>query len=104
MVSFAVLDKADSSDSSVGRQLSALCIKYSVIAEGALVWAEELASEPEFVIAAAYPTLAPCILSLARLICIYHPLARPAVLKVSLIFIGHSNREISHQKMQSIKV
>ena len=104
MVSFTVLDKADASDRSVGRQLSAMCIKYSAIAEGALLWARDLASGPEFVTTAAYPTLSPCILSLARLICIYHPLSRPAVLEVAMIFMGHSNREISHQKMQSIKV
>jgi hypothetical protein len=104
MVSFTVLDKVDVTDGSVGRQLSALCIQYAVVAEGALIWAKDLASGSEFVTTAAYPTLSPCILSLARLICIYHPLTRPTVLEVSLIFMGHSNREISHQKMQSIKV
>jgi hypothetical protein len=104
MVSFTVIDAVDATDGSVGRQLSSLCIKHSVIAEGALIWAKELSSGPEFVSTAGYPTLSPCILSLARLICIYHPLARPAVLEVALIFMGHSNREISHTKMQQIKV
>lgn len=103
MVSFTVLDKVEASDGSVGRQLSALCIKHSFLAEGALIWARELASGPDFVSTAAYPTLSPCILSLARLICIYHPMARPSVLELALIFMSHSNREISHQKMQSIK-
>ena len=104
MVSFAVLDKADASDGSVGRQLSAKCIQYSIVAEGALIWAKDLAAGSEFVTTAAYPTLSPCILSLARIISIHHPLSRPAVLEVALIFMGHSNREISHAKMQSIKV
>eukprot|EP00804_Cyclotella_cryptica_P013920 CCRYP_002434-RA/>CCRYP_002434-RA protein AED:0.07 eAED:0.07 QI:141/0.85/0.87/1/1/1/8/45/929 len=103
MVSFTVLDNVEATDGSVGRQLSAMCIKYSVVAEGALIWAKELALGSEFVTTAGYPTLSPCVLSLARLICIHHPLSRPAVLDVSLIFMSHSNREISHQKMQSIK-
>lgn len=103
MVSFTVLDKAEASHGSVGMHLSAMCMKYAAIAEGAMIWAKELASGSDFVTTAAYPTLSPCILSLARLICIYHPMTRPAVLEVSLIFMGHSNREISHQKMQSIK-
>lgn len=103
MVSFTVLDKVETSYGSVGMQLSAMCMKYAAIAEGAIIWAKELASGSDFVTTAAYPTLSPCILSLVRLICIYHPLARPSVLEVALIFMGHSNREISHQKMQSIK-
>lgn len=103
-MSFTVLDRIEGSNGSVGRQLSAMCIKHAVVAEGALLWAKELASGPDFVTTAAYPTLSPCILSLARLICIHHPTARPAVLEVTLIFMSHSNREISHQKMQSIKV
>jgi hypothetical protein len=103
-VSFIAIDSVENTDGSVGRQLSALCIKYSVIAQGVLIWAKELASGAEFVTTAGYPTLSPCILSLVRLICVYHPLARPSVLDLALVFMGHSNSEISHQKMQSIKV
>ncbi|KAL7449091.1 hypothetical protein ACHAWC_001186, partial [Mediolabrus comicus] len=105
MISFTVIDSVDAAQgtSSAGRQLSAMCIKYPVIAQGALIWAKELASSPEFVTTAAYPTLSPCMLSLARIISLYHPLARPAALELSLIFVGHSNSDISHQKMESIK-
>ena len=103
-MSFTVLDSVENTDGSIGRQLSAMCIKYAVIAQGALIWAKELVNGSEFVTTAGYPTLSPCILSLARIICIYHPLARPSVLELSLIFMGHSNSDISHQKMQSIKV
>lgn len=106
MVSFTVLDNAATSTedgSSVGRQLSLMCIQHSVVAQGVLIWAKERAKGSEFVLTVSYPTISPCILSLARLICRHHPLTRPAVLELSLIFIGHSNREISHQKMQSIK-
>jgi hypothetical protein len=67
------------------------------------VWMRELACGSEFAQTASYPTISPCILSLARLICRHHPLTRPAVLEISLIFLGHTNREISHKKMSSIK-
>ena len=104
MVSFTAIDSVEEGqETSAGRQLSAMCIKYPVIAQGALIWAKELASNPDFVTTAAYPTLAPCILCLVRIISLHHPLARPAALEVSLIFISHSNSDISHQKMESIK-
>ena len=104
MVSFTVLDNIDQdTEGSAGRQLSALCIRHSVVARGALIWAKAFASVPDFVSTASYPTITPCILSLARLICRHQPLSRPAVLDISLIFLGHSNREISHRTMQSIK-
>ena len=106
MVSFTVLDSIDtntSKEGSIGRQLSALCIQHPAVASGVLVWMKELASGSEFVSTASYPTISPCILSLARLISIYHPLTRPVVLEISLIFMSHSNREISHRKMESIK-
>lgn len=104
MVSFTVIDKVDeNAEGSVGRQLSAMCIQHSVVSHGVLIWAKEHASGSDFVATASYPTVSPCILCLVRLICRYHPLARPAALDISLLFLGHSNREISHQKMQSIK-
>ena len=104
MVSFTVLDSVDSNnDVSIGRQLCAMCIQYSVVSQGVMIWAKELARGSDFVTTASYPTISPCILSLARLICRHHPLTRSAVLDLSLIFMGHSNREISHQKMESIK-
>ncbi|KAL7441664.1 hypothetical protein ACHAXM_007947 [Skeletonema potamos] len=104
MVSFTAIDSVEEGhETSTGRQLSAMCIKYPVIAQGALIWAKELSSTSDFVTTAAYPTLAPCILCLVRIISLHHPLARPAALELSLIFIGHSNSDISHQKMESIK-
>jgi hypothetical protein len=104
MVSFTVIDEVDeNAGGSIGRQLSAMCIRHSVISRGFLIWAREHASGADFVATASYPTLSPCILCLVKLICRHHPLARPTALDVSLLFLGHSNREISHQKMQSIK-
>lgn len=103
MVSFTVLDSVTNTETSVGRQLSALSIQHAVIAQGVMLWTKELASGSDFVSTASYPTISPCILSLARLVCRYHPLTRPAALEVALIFMTHSNREISHRKMESIK-
>ena len=104
MVSFTVLDNIDqNTEGSAGRQLSALCIRHSVVARGVLIWAKAFAGVTDFVSTASYPTISPCILSLAMLICRHQPLTRPAVLEISLIFLGHSNREISHRTMQSIK-
>jgi len=103
MVSFTVLDNVENSEGSVGRQLSAVCIQHTVVAQGVLIWAKELASGSDFVTTASYPTISPCILSLTRLICRHHPLTRPAVLEIAMYFMGHSFSEISHRKMQSIK-
>lgn len=113
MVSFAVLDNSsddgegDSApgvpSASVGRRLSSHCVRHAVIARGALLWASELASGPEFAETASYPTLSPCILSLARVISRHHPMTRPAVLDLALLFASHSNRDVGHKKMASIK-
>jgi hypothetical protein len=104
MVSFTVIDKVDeNTEGSVGRRLSSMCIQHPVVSQGFLIWAKEQGSGSDFVETASYPTVSPSILCLVRLICRYHPLARPAALDISLLFLGHSNREISHQKMQSIK-
>ena len=109
MVSFAVLDSSDDGEgdaapsASVGRRLSSHCVRHAVIARGALLWASELASGPEFVETASYPTLSPCILSLARVISRHHPMTRPAVLDLALLFASHSNRDVGHKKMTSIK-
>ena len=78
MVSFIVVDEVDFKEgASVGRELSSLCIKNPAVAQGALLWSIERGSSLEFVDSAAYPTLAPSILSLARIISIHHPLSRP---------------------------
>ncbi|KAL3817077.1 hypothetical protein ACHAXA_000127 [Cyclostephanos tholiformis] len=104
MVSFTVIDEVDeNAEGSIGRQLSSMCIRHPVVSRGFMIWAKEHAGGPDFVATASYPTLSTCILCLVRLICRYHPLARPTALDISLLFLGHSNREISHQKMQSIK-
>ncbi|KAL7544566.1 hypothetical protein ACHAWF_007946 [Thalassiosira exigua] len=108
MVSFVVVEDAGNDDvaaggGSVGAQVSVMCLRHAVVSQGVLIWAREFASGPDFVSAASYPTISPCILSLARLIGVRHPLARPAVLDLALVFMGHSDREVSHRKMEMIK-
>ena len=104
MVSFIVVDEVDFKEgASVGRELSSLCIKNPAVAQGALLWSIERGSSLEFVDSAAYPTLAPSILSLARIISIHHPLSRPEVQKIALIFLKHSPPELSFQKAQGLK-
>ena len=104
MVSFIVVDEVEFKEgASVGRELSSLCIKNPAVAQGALLWSIERGSNVEFVDSAAYPTLAPSMLSLSRIISIHHPLSRPEVQKISLIFLKHSPPELSFQKAQGLK-
>ena len=113
VVSFTVIDSIINNNTnnnnntveerSIGRQLSYMCIKHSVISYGFLIWAKVQSSGVDFVETANYTSVSPCILCLTKLICRYHPLSRPTALEIALIFLGHSNRDISSQKMQSIK-
>jgi len=104
MVSFTVVDDANFKEGgSVGRELSSLCIKNPVVAQGALIWSTERASGVEFVDSAAYPTLAPGILGLARIISIHHPLSRPSVQKIAFQFLKHSPPELSFKKVEALK-
>ncbi len=105
IVKFVVTeDISGSSDSSsVGAQLSAQCIKYSTVAQGFLMWAKTRASNSEFASSVAYQYTAPGILSLARIISIRHPLLRECVMDVAILFVKHSNSELSYQKLNAIK-
>lgn len=97
------LESSLSSSGSVGSQLSSLCIECASVAEGCLLWANEKCKGNEFPETAAYPTLAPGILSLARIIAKNHPFSREAVLDLAVLFLGHSSSELSPQKMNEIK-
>ena len=107
MVSFVVSSdtqvKKEDSNPSAGIKLSVLANKSAPVAEGVVMWAKELVSGNEFVTAASYPTLAPSMLSLVRVISTRHPFTRPLVLNVALSFLGHSNSEMTYQKMNEIK-
>ncbi len=97
------VESSPSVSGSVGSQLSSLCIKCAPVAEGCLLWAKEKCKGNEFPEAAAYPTLAPGILSLARIIAKNHPFSREVVVDLAVLFLGHSSSELSPQKMNEIK-
>lgn len=106
MMTFEVISDPTSAsdDSSAGRKLCALALRSAPIAQGVIMWASEIAKGPDFVTSASYPTFAPSILSLARVIGDKHPFTRSAVLDTALVFLKHSNREISYQKMNDLKL
>ncbi len=88
---------------SLGSQLTALCIPHSPVAQGFLIWAMERAKKKDFFLSPAYPTTAPGMLSLARIIAKHHFYCRSTVLQFTLLFLKHSNPELSYQKNQALK-
>ena len=107
VVSFVVTETTTGNENeqySVGRNLSSLCIKHAPIGQGFLYWAEERGKQSEFAKSAVYPTLAPGILSLSRIIAKYHPFSREKVMRIAFLFLKHSpSSEISHQKLSALK-
>jgi len=109
MVSFQVASPKEleniniTKDSSAGVKLCLLAVKSAPVAQGVVLWAEKLVMESEFTTSASYPTLSPCILSLLRMTSQHHPFTRPTVLNIASSFLGHSNTEISFQKLTELK-
>eukprot|EP00544_Gedaniella_sp_CCMP2646_P010829 CAMPEP_0202497672 /NCGR_PEP_ID=MMETSP1361-20130828/23503_1 /ASSEMBLY_ACC=CAM_ASM_000849 /TAXON_ID=210615 /ORGANISM="Staurosira complex sp., Strain CCMP2646" /LENGTH=835 /DNA_ID=CAMNT_0049129341 /DNA_START=75 /DNA_END=2582 /DNA_ORIENTATION=- len=106
MMTFEVISDPTlaSDDSSAGRKLCALALRNAPIAQGVIMWASEIAKGKGFVSSASYPTFAPSILSLARILSAKHPFTRSTVLDIALVFPKHSNRELSYQKMNDLKL
>ena len=104
-MSFVVTESTTENEKhSVGRQLSSLCIKHAPIAQGFLYWAEERGNNSDFPTSAVYPTLAPGILSLSRIIAKNHPFSRQDVIRIAFLFLKHSpSSELSHQKVSALK-
>mmetsp|Transcript_3943 Transcript_3943/g.6029 ORF Transcript_3943/g.6029 Transcript_3943/m.6029 type:complete len:1253 (-) Transcript_3943:27-3785(-) len=109
MVSFQIASPKElenismSKDASTGVKLCCLAVKSAPVAQGVVLWAEKLVMESEFTTSASYPTLSPCILSLLRMTSQHHPFTRPTVLDIASSFLGHSNTEISFQKLTELK-
>lgn len=105
MVSFTVTSNAElgGKDASAGSKLCALSLKSATIAQGVIMWAAEITKNSEFVNLAAYPTLSRSMLSLVRIISARHPFTRREVMEIALVFLRHSNSEISYQKMNDLK-
>lgn len=108
MVSFTITDYKElppdvPENASIGGKLSFVSIKSAPVAQGVILWIMELAGGPEFESSAAYPTLAPSLLSLARIIAKHHPFARPEVLNVAFLFLKHKAPELSYEKVKALK-
>jgi hypothetical protein len=105
MMTFEVISDSGivSDDSSAGRKLCALALNSAPIAQGVMMWAFEIASGPEFVSSASYPTLSPSILALVRVMSGVHPFTRRAALDVALVFLKHSNSELSYKVQNALK-
>lgn len=105
VVKFVVteVEHEQSTSGSVGSQLSLLCIKCAPVSNGFLLWAKDKCMGNEFPESAAYPTLAPGILSLARIVAKYHPFSRENIVDLASLFLGHSSSEVSPQKLNEIK-
>jgi len=105
VVKFVVTEgvSVDEDTTSVGAQLSSLCVRCSAVAQGFVMWAQERITNDGFANSAAYPYIGPGILSLVRIIANHHPLLRSSAIEIALTFLGHSNSELSYQKMNAIK-
>jgi hypothetical protein len=104
-VSFTVSTEAtvDSKEMSPGRKLCGLALRCAPVAQGVLMWAQDFTRAHEFDASASYPTLSPSILSLIRIISVRHPFCRTTAVDVAIVFLSHSNSEVSYQKMTAIK-
>lgn len=105
MMSFVVLDDENAPQTSVGIQLSVLCIKRAAVAKGVILWATEILKGSEFCSSAAYPSLTPSILSLVRIIVARHPFTREDALALALtvLFDHPVPEDMSYQKVESLK-
>jgi TH1 protein len=106
MISFLVVTESDTPEQtalSVGQKLCSLAMKCAPVALGVVIWAREFTQGRDYAASASFPTISPSILSLVRLVAMKHPFARADALHIALAFLGHSNSEISYQKVNSIK-
>ena len=103
MVSFTVSSNVEENNASAGMKLCALALKSATVAQGVVTWSLEVVRGSDFLNSASYPTLSPSILGLVRIIATKHPFTRRTVMDVALTFLGHTNSEISSQKMNSLK-
>jgi hypothetical protein len=103
MVSFLVLFDQTKSGTSPGEKLCSLALNCAAIAQGVVIWAEAFTHGTDFASSPAFPTISVSILSLLRTISMKHPFTRKRVVDVAVNFLGHSNQDISYQKVTTIK-
>jgi hypothetical protein len=103
MVSFLVLLDETKSGTSPGEKLCSLALNCAAIAQGVVIWAEAFTHGTDFASSPAFPTISVSILSLLRTISVKHPFTRKRIIDVAVNFLGHSNQDISYQKVTTIK-
>jgi hypothetical protein len=106
MVSFIVThDGGKSKAGSPGEELVAMAMQNPLVAQGVAIWAREVIKGTEFVSSGTYPTVAPSILSLVRVLYTKHHSIRDDTLEVAFGFLSHSksDSDVSYQKLSEIK-
>lgn len=104
MASFLVSDDAESKPGvSPGEKLCALAFKYSIVAQGVILWVKECTEGPDFPTSASYATISASFLSLVRLLAKKQPFTRHQALSIGISFLRHSNSDVSHTKVNEIR-
>lgn len=107
MVSFIVTTDAtelkEGTAASPGEQICSLAVKCAPVSQGVAVWAREITRGGEFVSSASYASISPNIMTLARIVYMYHPFTRDDVCTVAFQFLKHNNSEVVYQTMNSLK-
>jgi len=106
MVSFIVTtdqNKTNVATMSPGEQICNLAVKCAPISQGVAMWAREITKGTDFVNSASYASISPNIMTLVRVIYLYHPFTRDDVCQVALQFLKHYNSEVVYQTMNSLK-
>lgn len=106
MVSFIVTTdatKTNGSATSPGEQICSLAVKCAPVSQGVAMWAREITRGGEFVSSASYASISPNIMTLVRIVYLYHPFTRDDVCHVAFQFLKHANSEVAYQTMNSLK-
>ena len=106
MVSFIVTTdatKLNGTASSPGEQICSLAVKCAPVSQGVAMWAREITRGGEFVSSASYASISPNIMTLVRIVYMYHPFTRDDVCHVAFQFLKHANSEVVYQTMNSLK-
>jgi len=106
MVSFIVTTdatKLNGTAMSPGEQVCSLAVKCAPVSQGVAMWAREITKGGEFVSSASYASISPNIMTLVRIVYMYHPFTRDDICHVAFQFLNHSNSEVVYQTMNSLK-
>ncbi len=106
MVSFIVTSDSttlNGTATSPGEQICSLAVKCAPISQGVAMWAREITRGGEFVSSASYASISPNIMTLVRIVYMYHPFTRDDVCHVAFQFLKHANSEVVYQTMNSLK-